>query len=63
MGNDVIDNSSRHKPSVRFTLHTQRILIEIRLAYPLPLTTVATLGGGGAVGMEGLVFITVACVS
>ncbi len=44
MRNDVVNDCCCYKPSVRFALHAQRILMEICLAYPLPLTAVATLG-------------------
>ena len=62
MGNDMVNDCCRYKPSVRFALHAQRILSEIRLAYPLPLTAVATLSSGGSVGVEELVLVTVSAV-
>lgn len=62
MRNDVVNNGCRHKPAVCHALHAQRILAEVCLAYPLPLTAVSTLGGGWAVGVEGLVLVTIAVV-
>ena len=62
MGNDMVNNCCRHEPAVSHTLHTQRILSEIRFAYPLPLAAVATLGGGWSIGVEGLVLVTVSAV-
>ena len=62
MGNDVVNDCCCYKPSVCFALHAQWILSEIRLAYPLPLTAVATLGGGRSVGVEELVQVTIAVI-
>lgn len=58
----MVDNCCRHKPAVCHALHTQWILAEIRLAYPLPFTAVTTLCSRWSVGMEGLVLVTVAGV-
>ena len=45
MRNDMIDNGCCHILSLRQTLHTQRMLPQVRFADTLPLAAVATLGG------------------
>ena len=62
MRNDVVNDCCCYKPAVCHALHTQRILTEVCLAYPLPLTAVATLSGGWSVRVQGLVLVTVAIV-
>ena len=62
MGNDMVNDCCFYKPAVCHALHAQRILSEIRLAYPLPLTAVATFGGGWSVGVQGLVQVTIAVI-
>ncbi len=59
MGNDMVNDCCSYKPAVCHALHAQWILAEICLAYPLPLTAVATLGGGWSVRVQGLVLFTV----
>ena len=43
--NYVVNHRCRNVSSLCHTLHTQRVLTEISLAYSLPLAAVATLGG------------------
>ena len=59
MGNDMVNDRCRHKPSISFALHAQGVLAEICFAYPLPLTAVTTLGCGWSVWMQRLVLCTV----
>ena len=41
--NDVVNDRCGHELALRQTLHAQRMLPQVRLAYPLPLAAVATL--------------------
>ena len=59
MRNYVVNHRCRNVSSFRHTLHTQRMLTEISLAYSLPLAAVATLGGGRAIRVQRLVFVAV----
>ena len=57
--NDMVDYSCCCEPSPCHTLHAQRMLPQVRLAEPLPLAAVATLGGRRSVWVQGLVFVAV----
>lgn len=45
MRNDMVNDCCGHILALRQTLHTQRMLPQVRLADTLPLAAVATLGG------------------
>ena len=57
--NDMVDYSCCCEPSPCHTLHAQRMLPQVRLAEPLPLAAVTTLGGRRSVWVQGLVFVAV----
>ena len=59
MRNDMVDHGRCREPSMCFAPHTQRMLPQVRLAEPLPLAAVATLGGRRSVWVQGLVFVAV----
>ena len=59
MRNDMVDHGRCRESSLCFATHTQGMLAEIRLAEPLPLAAVATLGGRRSVWVQGLVFVAV----
>ena len=58
----MVDHGRCREPSMCFTTHTQRMLPQVRLAEPLPLAAVATLGGRRSVWVQGLVLCTVQAV-
>ena len=55
----MVDHGRCREPSMCFAPHTQRMLPQVRLAEPLPLAAVATLGGRRSVWVQGLVFVAV----
>ena len=57
--NDVVNDRCGHILSLRQTLHTQRMLPQVRLADTLPLAAVSTLGGRRSVRVQGLMFVAV----
>ena len=59
MRNDMVDHGRCREPSMCFAPHTQRMLPQVRLAEPLPLAAVTTLGGRRSVWVQGLVFVAV----
>ena len=60
--NDMVDHSCCCEPSLCLATHTQRMPAEVRLAEPLPLAAVATLGGRRSVWVQGLMLCTVQAV-
>ena len=60
--NDMVDHGRCREPSMCFTTHTQRMLPQVRLAEPLPLAAVATLGGRRSVWVQGLMLCTIQTV-
>ena len=60
--NDMVDYSCCCEPSPCHTLHAQRMLPQVRLAEPLPLAAVTTLGGRRSVWVQGLMLCTVQTV-
>ena len=58
----MVDYSCCCEPSPCHTLHAQRMLPQVRLAQPLPLAAVATLGGRRSVWVQGLMLCTVQTV-
>ena len=59
MRNDMVDHSCCCEPSLCFATHTQGMPAEVRLAQPLPLAAVATLGGRRSVWVPVLVFVAI----
>ena len=57
--NDMVDHGRCREPSLCFATHTQGMPAEVRLAQPLPLAAVATLGGRRSVWVQVLVFVAV----
>ena len=55
----MVDHGCCREPSLCFATHTQRMPAEVRLAEPLPLAAVATLGGRRSVWVQGLMLRTV----
>ena len=55
VGNDMVDHSCCCELSLCQTL----VLPQVRLAQPLPLAAVATLGGRRSVWVQGLVFVAI----
>ena len=55
----MVDHGRCREPSLCFAPHTQGMPAEVRLAEPLPLAAVATLGGRRPVWVQGLVFVAV----
>ena len=55
----MVNHGRCRELSLCFAPHTQRMPAEVRLAEPLPLATVATLGGRRSVWVQGLVFVAV----
>ena len=62
MRNDMVDHSCCCESSLCFATHTQWMLPQVRLAEPLPLAAIATLGGRRSVWVQGLVLCTVQAV-
>ena len=62
MRNDMVDHGRCREPSMCFAPHTQRMLPQVRLAEPLPLAAVTTLGGRRSVWVQGLMLCTVQTV-
>ena len=62
VGNNMVDHGRCREPSMCFAPHTQRMLPQVRLAEPLPLAAVATLGGRRSVWVQGLMLCTVQTV-
>ena len=55
----MVDHGRCREPSLCLATHTQRMPAEVRLAEPLPLAAVATLGGRRSVWVQGLMLCTV----
>ena len=60
--NDMVDHGRCREPSLCLATHTQGMPAEVRLAQPLPLAAVATLGGRRSVWVQGLMLCTVQTV-
>ena len=60
--NDMVDHGRCREPSMCFATHTQRMLPQVRLAEPLPLAAVTTLGGRRSVWVQGLMICTIQTV-
>ena len=60
--NDMIDHGRCRESSLCFAPHTQRMPAEVRLAQPLPLASVATLGGRRSVWVQELMLRTIQTV-
>ena len=58
----MVDHGRCREPSMCFTTHTQRMLPQVRLAEPLPLAAVTTLGGRRSVWVQGLMICTIQTV-
>ena len=58
----MVDHGRCREPSLCHTLHAQRMLPQVRLAEPLPLAAVTTLGGRRSVWVQGLMLCTVQTV-
>ena len=62
MRDDMVDHGRCREPSPCHTLHAQRMLPQVRLAEPLPLAAVTTLGGRRSVWVQGLMICTIQTV-
>ena len=58
----MVDHGRCREPSLCFATHTQRMLPQVRLAEPLPLAAVTTLGGRRSVWVQGLMICTIQTV-
>ena len=58
----MVDHSRCREPSLCFATHTQGMPAEVRLAQPLPLAAVATLGGRRSVWVQELMLRTIQTV-
>ena len=58
----MVDHGRCREPSLCLATHTQGMPAEVRLAQPLPLAAVATLGGRRSVWVQGLMLCTIQTV-